>query len=356
LPPGSVVGHYIIQQEIGAGSGGVVYRALDHRLQRAIAVKILDARSQEADTAWALALREARAAAGQFFIAMELVEGRTLLAAIPGHGLAHDAVLHYGAQIASALAHAHEKGFYHGDLSSKNVMVTFDDQVKVTDFGFAGLLSKTASPAEPPEGVRRDLQQLGILLCQMATGEYPPGALDVLAAKAPPSAILESGPVKALSHGLRRVIARCLETNSARSYQRAQQAAADLESETAKGAPPNFVAGPFTISRRNALISVVVLAIVALLVVVLVWAEHMRKPGPSAPPAVSVHQIPEKPRPVQEPAALINPNVEVWVNTTSDVYHCADSRLYGKTEKGKYMTQGQARTAGYRPARGKLCQ
>ncbi len=55
---------------------------------------------------------------------------------------------------------------------------------------------------------------------------------------------------------------------------------------------------------------------------------------------------------VQRPTA---PNVIVWVNTDSGVYHCPDTRWYGKTKKGKYMRQGEAQAAGYRPAYGAVC-
>ncbi|MFN2578362.1 MAG: hypothetical protein ABR607_11800 [Pyrinomonadaceae bacterium] len=51
-----------------------------------------------------------------------------------------------------------------------------------------------------------------------------------------------------------------------------------------------------------------------------------------------------------------NPDVKVWVNTQSGVYHCPGTRWYGNTKSGEYMTQKQAQTKGYRPAYGKACQ
>jgi hypothetical protein len=50
-----------------------------------------------------------------------------------------------------------------------------------------------------------------------------------------------------------------------------------------------------------------------------------------------------------------DPNVTVWVNTDSGVYHCPGTRWYGNTKKGKYLTQGAAQSAGYRPANGSVC-
>lgn len=55
-------------------------------------------------------------------------------------------------------------------------------------------------------------------------------------------------------------------------------------------------------------------------------------------------------------AAQGNPNVEVWVNTASGVYHCPGTRWYGKTKHGEYMTQAEAQKKGFRPAYGKVCQ
>lgn len=427
LSPGTIVGHYVLQQQIGAGSGGVVYRAFDHRLQRAIALKILDPSLLGEETTWALAVSEARAAGslahpnicavfdvveedGRVCLAMELVEGRSLHSAIPGHGLPYDATVRYGAQIASALAHAHDKGVCHGDVSARNVMLTLDDRVKVLDFGLARLLSRSNSPAEPSEGARRDLQQLGILLCQMATGVFPAQALDVLVGTAAPSAILQSSPVAALPKRLGSIVARCLESDPTRSYQRAQQTAADLEDELRLAcmspAPPAR-----TPAKRNVAIGAALL-LAALLVFIPLWVRdshtmgtthttarplqqatakklpelapgatagavvhHTSKPVRKAPEKKQVAQVPEATGPplahhtagrIQEAAAKKPPeqkagiagipDVKVWVNTESKVYHCSTSRLYGKTDQGKYMTQAQARAAGYRPAFGKPCR
>lgn len=399
LSLGSVVGHYIVQQQIGAGSGGIVYRAFDHRLQRAVALKILDPCLLGEDATWALAVSEARAAGSlahpnicavfdveeedeHVYLAMELVEGRSLHAAIPGHGLACDATARYGAQIASALAHAHDKGVCHGDVSAKNVMLTLDDRVKVLDFGLARLLSKSNSPAEPSEGARRDLQQLGILLCQLATGVFPPRALDVLVGTAPPSAILESAPFAALPKGLRSVIVRCLDPDPAHSYQRAQQAAADLEDEVQLSRTrPAGPARTFT-WRRAALAAALLLAALLVIVPLLVRKTHgkstprvtarslqqapakphsVQQPKIAARPAAHptpklIQATPAKPHPVQRPGAPANPDARVWANSKSKVYHCSNSALFGNTLQGKYMTQQQARAAGYHPARNRFCQ
>jgi aminoglycoside phosphotransferase len=366
LSPGALLGHYVVQQQIGAGSGGVVYRALDQRLRRAVAVKVLDP-SQAPHGTWAAAMQEARAAAllahanictvfdvgeeeGQAYLATELVEGRSLDAALPGHGLNCNTAARYGAQIASALAHAHEKGVCHGDVSARNVMLTTDDRVKVLDFGLAWLGAKSISPALPSNPVRRDLQQLGILLCLMTTGIFPPRALDVLSANSPPSAILESQPVAALPQGMRSVISRCLDSDPSRGYQRAKQAAADLEAQALTGNARAAKWRGVALSAAGALLLAALIGIYPLAV----WKAHAR--GAASGMAIAVPADRAGRAPSKAPRRTGRPEVRVWVNTRSKVYHCSSSALYGKTLEGKFMTQQQALAAGDHPAREDFCQ
>jgi serine/threonine-protein kinase len=372
LSPGTLLSHYLIQQQIGAGSGGVVYRAFDQRLKRAVAIKVVDP-SLVGDATWALAINEARAAGslahpnictvfdveeeeGQVYLAMELVEGRSLDAAIPGHGLGCDAAARYGAQIASALAHAHERGVCHGDVSARNVMLTADDCVKVLDFGLARLGAETVSPATPSEPARRDLQQLGILLCLMTTGIFPPQALDVLVANTPPSAILESPPVVALPEGMRSVIAKCLDPDPLRSYQRAPQVVADLEAQVRAVAKPESGPARGFPWRRASLAAAaggLLLAAVIAIHPFSIWKAHT-----AGAPSSTTNAVPAAPTkiPAQGPRATGRPDAKVWANTKSKIYHCSNSVLYGKTLEGKFMTQQEALAAGYRPARNESCQ
>jgi serine/threonine protein kinase len=339
LLPGTLLGHYLIQQQIGAGSGGVVYRAFDQRLKRAVAIKVIDP-SLLGDATWALAINEARAAGslahpnictvfdveeeeGQVYLAMELVEGRSLDAAVPGHGLSCDAAARYGAQIASALAHAHERGVCHGDVSARNVMLTVDDCVKVLDFGLARLGAEAVSPAVPSEAARRDLQQLGILLCLMTTGIFPPQALDVLVANAPASAILESPSVAELPGEIRTVIAKCLDPDPLRSYQRAQQAVADLEAQFRPFSKPE--SGPVRRFpwRRASLAAAAGGLLLAALIAIHPFSVWKARNADS--PSSTVNTVPAAPakEPGQGPRATGRPDAKIWANTKSKIYHCS---------------------------------
>ena len=143
LSVGDKLGPYEIIAPIGAGGMGQVFRALDIRLNRAVAVKI------SSEQFSARFEGEARAIAqlnhphictlhdvGPNYLVMELVEGETLSARLKNGALPMDQVLRYGAEIADALAAAHAKGITHRDLKPGNIMIT-KAGVKVLDFGLA---------------------------------------------------------------------------------------------------------------------------------------------------------------------------------------------------------------------------
>src|SRR6266480_5020341 len=130
---GRTISHYEIIEKLGEGGMGVVYKAEDLKLKRCVALKLLSEQLSKGTHAMARLEREAQAASalnhphictihevgeaeGQAYIAMEYVEGRTLKALAEPGGLPVETVLRYGAQIADALAHAHERGVVHRDL------------------------------------------------------------------------------------------------------------------------------------------------------------------------------------------------------------------------------------------------
>jgi serine/threonine protein kinase len=138
---GKSLSHFRIIEKLGAGGMGVVYRAQDDQLEREVAIKVLPADSFRDPAARARLLREARTASrlnhphictihevgeseGQAFIAMELVEGRTLSVLLAEGALPVGEVLRYGIHLADALAHANERGVVHRDFKSANIIVT----------------------------------------------------------------------------------------------------------------------------------------------------------------------------------------------------------------------------------------
>ena len=154
--------HYHIDAELGRGGMGVVYRASDTRLGRAVAIKMLTAEAttdadrirrfvQEARSASALnhpnivTIYDIEEADGSTFIAMELVEGTTLDRMRAGGQLPVAKALDLGTQIASALEAAHAGGIIHRDIKPANVIVTPDGRAKVLDFGLAKLFERPPS-------------------------------------------------------------------------------------------------------------------------------------------------------------------------------------------------------------------
>jgi eukaryotic-like serine/threonine-protein kinase len=320
---GTTLGRYRIESVLGAGGMGVVYRASDTELGRPVAIKVLasdlnqDNRRRllhEARSASALndphicTVHEVGEAEGCAFLVMELVEGRVLRDVIPTHGFPTETVIHYGAQIAAALAHAHERGIIHRDLKTGNVVVTENGRAKVLDFGIAQRINEspeavTEAPSSTslpgtaigtlaymapelfqaaPADQRSDIWALGVVLYEMATGKAPfqAGTSFELV-----SAILRD-PVPRLpssvSTALASVIQRCLAREPGRRYQRASEVESALEplAHSASAEPVPAMPVPRLPARRWWLVSAaVVLSIVAFLIATNVGAMRDRLRG-----------------------------------------------------------------------------
>jgi serine/threonine protein kinase len=273
---GRVLGHYHVAAFLGAGGMGEVYLALDPRLDRTVALKILPPDLASDPDRMQRFTREAKAASalnhpnvavifdvgesgGIPYIVMEHVEGHTLAAKIAGQPLAVTDVIHIAAQVADALDAAHSKGITHRDIKPANLMLTPRGQVKVLDFGIAkmtqqeetsltgqwsadgqtavGSVIGSAAHMSPEQIVgravdsRSDLFSLGVAMYEMATGRLPftGGTRAELIDRilhAPPESIT------IMNHGipfeLERITLRCLEKSLERRYQSARDLLTDL--------------------------------------------------------------------------------------------------------------------------------
>ena len=164
LTPKARFGQYEVLSLIGSGGMGEVYRARDIRLRRDVAIKVLPGKlsadreqlgrlKQEARSASALnhpnivTIYELSQVGSTHYIAMELVEGKTLRDVLASGPIPIPMAIQIAAQVAEGLAKAHETGIIHRDLKPGNLMITQDGLVKILDFGLAKL---TATDAHVP--------------------------------------------------------------------------------------------------------------------------------------------------------------------------------------------------------------
>ncbi len=282
---GKKLKHFEIEELLGKGGMGTVYRARDVRLNRRVAIKVLRSDLTSNRDRQKRFLQEARAASavthpaiaqiydvdeveGTTFIAMEYVEGQTISQLIAKRELDLLGSIEIAHQIAEGLSRAHEANIVHRDIKSDNIMVTRDGHAKLLDFGLAKLLdlqeesdivgeiqdltTRTKAPPKTlpgtilgtacsmsPEQARgrqvtqnSDIFSMGIVIYEMVTGELPfkgETSLDTMHA----IAFDEVRPItivrKNIPPELHRIISRCLRKKPEDRYQNASSLAADLK-------------------------------------------------------------------------------------------------------------------------------
>ncbi len=290
---------YRIEEKVGEGGMGVVYRASDDRLKRNVAIKVLPPELMTDPERKKRFVQEARAASalnhpnivtvhdiasedGCDFIVMEYVAGESLDRKIGRKGMKFGELVKYAIQIADALAAAHAAGIIHRDLKPGNILVSDDGRVKVLDFGLAKLIlserqnegSPTESTAmrteegrilgtaaymspEQAEGrkvdARSDIFALGSILYEMATGQRAFTGESTLSTI---SAVLTKEP-SAMGAGVpvefEKIVQRCMRKDPARRSQSMgdiKVALEDLKEETDRSQAGKVTAQAKPVRRR----------------------------------------------------------------------------------------------------------
>ncbi len=305
------IAHFKIIGKLGQGGMGIVYRAVDEKLEREVALKVLPPAFVDDPERRSRFLREARSAAavshpniatihevgedaGSVYIAMELASGRSLRAIVAEGRLSGERAIAIARGIARGVARAHERGIVHRDLKPDNVMVGEGDEVKVLDFGLAkirddvraieldsastaaaltaeGAVLGTPAYMSPEQMVgrlvdaRSDVFSFGVMLYEMTTGVRPfAGNTMEMATRiqrdepAKPSSIAPIGPA------LEAIILRCLRKEPEGRFANAGELLSALDAVAKPAAPP----------RRRLRLAVAPIAIG--IVVVAIWAARHR--------------------------------------------------------------------------------
>jgi serine/threonine protein kinase/tetratricopeptide (TPR) repeat protein len=336
---GRTLSHYKVLDELSRGGMGVVYRAVDTKLNREVAIKVLPPELvadrgrrerfvQEAQASAALehphiaVVYEIDEVEGVTFIVMELIRGEKLRDRIDREPLSAGRALELATEIAEGLACAHDHGIVHRDLKSANVMLTEEGHVKIIDFGLAKLLAPlgrgdgetaTAQRGGTDPGVvlgtvsymspeqargtkvdhRSDVFSFGILLYEMLARKLPfqgPSSVETLNAilrDAPPRLdTRESGAGPEANAELQRILDKCLAKDPSDRYQTMKDVVVDLRS-VRRRADSGSVAAAATGRAGSRAIPVAAAAAVVLAGAIAYYSMSRDEPAPEDVPPPS---------------------------------------------------------------------
>ena len=286
-----ISGRYEIMGRIGTGGMADVYKAIDRKLNRYVAIKVLKREFREDETFVKKFRTEAQSAAGLshpnivnvydvgedrglYYIVMELVEGITLKDYIQKKGrLTAKEVTSIAVQVCSAIEMAHSHNIVHRDIKPQNIIISKDGKVKVTDFGIAKATSSNTistnvmgsvhytSPEQARGGfsdAKSDIYSLGITMYEMITGELPfDGDSTVsIALKHLQEDIVEpSEIVPEMPYSLEQIILKCTQKSPDRRYADVALLAKDLRRSLAEPDGDFVVIAPLTSAADTRMIT-----------------------------------------------------------------------------------------------------
>lgn len=298
MQTGAKLGPYEIIAALGAGGMGEVYRALDPRIGREVAIKVLPPAFADDADRLARFEQEARAAGrlnhpgilsvydvghekGVHYLVSELLQGETLREKL-GSPLPQRKVVDYSLQIAKGMTAAHDKGIIHRDLKPENLFVTDDGRVKILDFGLAKLTQTENIPAElskletgaqlsaagmilgtigymspeqvrgKPSDARSDIFAFGAILYEMISGkrafhgETSADTMSAILGKEPPE-LSDTNPN--FSPAMTRIVEHCMEKNPAQRFQSMHDVAFYLE--TLSGVSTTAITSPAVVPGHS---------------------------------------------------------------------------------------------------------
>lgn len=352
---GKTLGRYQISVKLGAGGMGEVYRAHDERLERDVAIKVLNATKLEENSSRKRFRKEALVLSklnhpniatildfdtqeGVDFLVMEYIVGTTLSAKLEKGAMSEKEMLPYALQIATAMEEAHALGVIHRDLKPSNIFVTPKGQIKVLDFGLAKLIEQPTHTAvtkattesnllvgtlpymspeqllSEPIDARTDIYSFGVLLYEMSTGKLPYSATQPITLA---NSILNKDPAPPqqlrpdMSPRLQEIILKCMDKDKEKRYQTAKELLVDLR----RLATPSMVMPDFetTVAHKPFSIKPRYLTVAAVVAVVLLAAFGVYKLTRSRKAATTQQGFPEIQSVVALPSKVFGSNENLFL-------------------------------------------